>query len=99
MTHEVQVTFMAEVCTILNWRPIAAIDSESSSPMVLSPNILLTQKQGEIGTLSENLGIKDMYSVSWKQVQFCRISSGKSGARLIWTVCIRNTNGLQVNQI
>ena len=69
ITHEVLVTLMAEVCAILNSRPIAAIDSDSSSLLVLSPNILLTQKRGEIGTFSENLGINDMYSASWKQVQ------------------------------
>ena len=77
ITHEVLVTLMAEVCAILNSRPIAAIDSDSSSLLVLSPNILLTQKRGEIGTFSENLGINDMYSASWKQVKvlsdiFCK---------------------------
>eukprot|EP00105_Crassostrea_gigas_P022480 XP_011442016.1 PREDICTED: uncharacterized protein LOC105338534 [Crassostrea gigas] len=69
LTHEVLVTLMAEVCAILNSRPIAAIDTDPSSPMVLSPNILLTQKQGEIGTISDHLSIKDMYSASWKHVQ------------------------------
>ena len=34
----------------------------------LSATILLTQKQSEIGTFSEILGIKDMYSASW----FCK---------------------------
>ena len=43
----------------------------------LSATILLTQKQSEIGTFSEILGIKDMYSASWKQVKvlsdiFCK---------------------------
>ena len=67
--HEVLVMLMTEVCAILNSRPIAAIDTDPSSPMVLSPNILLTQKQGEIGTISDHLSIKDMYSASWKHVQ------------------------------
>ena len=71
ISHEVlhEVTLMALVCAIFNLRQIAAIDSDSSSPMVPCPNILLTQKQGEIGNFSENLGITDMYSASWKQVQ------------------------------
>ncbi|XP_055997867.1 uncharacterized protein LOC130047266 [Ostrea edulis] len=69
LTHEVLVTLMAEVCAILNSRPITALDADPSSPMVLSPNILLTQKQGEIGTFSDHLSIKDMYSASWKHVQ------------------------------
>ncbi|XP_061182346.1 uncharacterized protein LOC133190670 [Saccostrea echinata] len=68
LTHEVLVTFMAEVCAILNSRPIA-LDTDPSSPMVLSPNVLLTQKQGDIGSISEHLGIKDMYTASWKHVQ------------------------------
>ena len=69
LTHEVLVTLMAEVCAILNSRPIAALDTDASSPLVLSPNMLLTQKQGEICTFSDNMGIKDTYSASWKHVQ------------------------------
>ncbi|XP_061170249.1 uncharacterized protein LOC133179528 [Saccostrea echinata] len=67
LAHEVLVTFMAEVCAILNSRPIA-LDTPSS-PMVLSPYVLLTQKQGDIGSFSEHLGFKDMYTASWKHVQ------------------------------
>ncbi|XP_056009390.1 uncharacterized protein LOC130051466 [Ostrea edulis] len=69
LTHEVLVILLAEVCAILNSRPITALDTDPSSPMVLSPNILLTQKQGEIETFSDHLSIKDMYSASWKHVQ------------------------------
>ena len=64
----------------------------------LSATILLTLKQSEIGTLSEILGIEDMYSASWKQVKsdiFCK----KSGAPLVWTVYRKDTNGPQENQI
>ncbi|XP_061192812.1 uncharacterized protein LOC133201024 [Saccostrea echinata] len=67
LTHEVLVMFMAEVCAILNSRPIM-LDMDPSSPMVLSTNVLLT-RNGEIRSFSEHLGIKDMYTASWKHVQ------------------------------
>ena len=44
LTHEILCTFMAEVTAIMNSRPIVAIDTDSRDPLVLSPNILLTQK-------------------------------------------------------
>ena len=69
LTHEVLVTLMMEVSAIMNSRPIAVVDSDSSDPLVLTPNILLTHKQGDTATLSENLGMKDMYKAQWKHVQ------------------------------
>ncbi|KAK3100574.1 hypothetical protein FSP39_022032 [Pinctada imbricata] len=68
-SHEVLVTLMAEVCAILNSRPITTLDSDPTNPMVLSPNILLTRKQGDVVRLSDGLSMKDMYSAQWKHVQ------------------------------
>lgn len=61
--------FMVEVCVIFNFCLIVVIDIDLLFFMVLSLNILLIQKQGEIGIILDYLSIKDMYFVSWKYVQ------------------------------
>ena len=43
LTHEVLTTFLAEVMAIINNRPIVPISTDSESPEVLTPNVLLTQ--------------------------------------------------------
>jgi hypothetical protein len=42
LTHEVLSTLMAEVSAVINSRPITTISSDPESPIILSPNILLT---------------------------------------------------------
>ena len=69
LTHEVISTLMCEVCAIMNSRPVAVLDSDPSDPLVLSPSMLLTQKQGDTATLTEGLSQKDMYKSQWKHVQ------------------------------
>lgn len=69
MTHEVLCTLMAEVSAIMNSRPIVAVDSDTSDPLILSPNILLTQKQGDVPMNPSDLGIKDCYRAQWKHIQ------------------------------
>ena len=44
LTHEVLTTFLAEVMAIINNRHIVPISTDSESPEVLTPNVLLTQK-------------------------------------------------------
>ena len=69
LTHEVLCTFMAEVTAVMNSRPLVAIDTDSSDPLVLSPDILLTQKQGVPPTVPDDFGLKDCYRAQWKHVQ------------------------------
>lgn len=69
LTHEVLSTLMAEVSAVINSRPITSISSDPESPIILSPNILLTQKQGEVPSISGEFSIKDIYSSDWKHVQ------------------------------
>ena len=69
LTHEVLCTLMAEVCAVVNSRPITAISTDPESPVILSPNILLTQKQGQVPPVSGELTLKDTYSANWKHVQ------------------------------
>ena len=44
LTHEVLTTFMAEVCAIVNDRPIVPVSTDHEEPFLLSPSSLLTQK-------------------------------------------------------
>lgn len=71
LTHEVLSTLnMTDVTVVINSRPITTISSDPDSQIILSPNILLTQKQGEVSTISGEFSINDIYTADWKHVQF-----------------------------
>ena len=44
LIHNVLVTLMAEVTAILNNRPLVPVSMDPHNPLVLTPNMLLTQK-------------------------------------------------------
>ena len=69
LTHEVLCTLMAEVCAIVNSRPISPVSHDPDSPLILSPAMLLTQKGGECQPLPDFIDNKDTYNKLWKQVQ------------------------------
>lgn len=69
LTHDVLVTLMAEVTAILNNRPLVPVSTDPSNPLILTPNMLLTQKtEADLPPFHE-LDVRDMYVSSWKQVQ------------------------------
>ena len=68
LTHEVLVTFFAEVCKIVNSRPLVPVSSDPSSPFVLSPSILLTQKVDIPLILPKEINITEVYRTQWKHV-------------------------------
>lgn len=69
LTHEVLVTFLAEVSAIINARPLVPLSSDPEDPYPLSPNMLLTQKPNRIVEIPPLLNSKDMYKAQWKRVQ------------------------------
>ncbi|XP_070206193.1 uncharacterized protein [Littorina saxatilis] len=69
LTHEVLCTLMAEVCAVVNSRPITPIYHEPDSPLILNPSMLLTQKSGESQPLPDYSNLKDCYKQHWKHVQ------------------------------
>ena len=72
LSHEVLATFMAEVCAIVNSRPITPISSDSEAPSFLSPSMLLTQKTGYDSFVYDHPAcddIKFMYKAQWRHVQ------------------------------
>lgn len=69
LTHEVLSTLMAEVCTIVNSRPLVPVSSDPEAPAVLSPTLILTQKQPDVTFSVPEFGTKDALRSQWKLVQ------------------------------
>ncbi|KAK3086079.1 hypothetical protein FSP39_013163 [Pinctada imbricata] len=69
LTHEVLVTFMAEVCAIINHRPIVPVSSDPEDPQILSPSNLLTHKEGGDVAPFEEIDPREIYKSQWKHVQ------------------------------
>ena len=68
LTHEVLVTFMAEVSAIVNARPLTSVSTDPENPQILTPAMLLTQKTDEAFHLDTDCS-KDLYRAQWKRVQ------------------------------
>lgn len=66
LTHEVLVTFMAEVAAIINARPLVPVTTDPDDSFILTPAVLLTQKSGIV---SAPAGAADLYKSQWRQVQ------------------------------
>ncbi|KAM4049370.1 uncharacterized protein ACNLHF_008390 [Anomaloglossus baeobatrachus] len=69
LTHEVLVTFLAEVSAIINARPLVPVSSDPEAPMILTPATLLTQKIGAVSVPPGDFNQKDIFRRQWKQVQ------------------------------
>ena len=71
LTHEVLTTFLAEVTSIINSRPLVPVSSDAQSPFVLTPSILLTQKTNseEAIVVPVDSDPKDLLRKQWKRVQ------------------------------
>ena len=50
---------MAEVCAIVNSRPIVPVSTDPEDPSILSPSMLLTQKVPHADYSFPNVDIKD----------------------------------------
>lgn len=71
LTHEVLCTFMCEVTAIMNSRPICPISTDPEDPVIISPSMLLTQKDLSVDLMRVDFhNIKDMYVSQWKHVQY-----------------------------
>ena len=69
LTHEVLVTFLAEVSAIINSRPLVALTTDPDEPLPLTPSLLLTQKSLVDTGFCTQIDMKDMYKKQWKRVQ------------------------------
>ncbi|XP_031696576.1 uncharacterized protein LOC116378805, partial [Anarrhichthys ocellatus] len=69
LTHEVLVTFMAEVTAIINGRPLVPVTTDSEDSFILTPAALLTQKVNVLSAPTGEFGVSDLYKHQWRQVQ------------------------------
>ena len=69
LTHEVLTTLMAEVSAIINARPLIPVSSDSESPLILSPLVLLTQKTGALPPPPGDFKKGELLKEEWKRVQ------------------------------
>lgn len=69
LTHEVRVTFLAEVSSIMNARPLIHASSDPEDPIILTPATLLTQKHGNATSSPGKVGTASLYKRQWNQVQ------------------------------
>lgn len=70
LSHEVLCTFMCEVTAIMNSRPICSISTDSEDPIIVSPSLLLTQKNFNTDVIPvDSTSLKDIYTAQWKHVQ------------------------------
>ncbi|XP_051934866.1 uncharacterized protein LOC127609150 [Hippocampus zosterae] len=68
LTHDVLCTLMAEVSSIINARPLVPISTDPSSPFLLCPAMILTQKRHVPPPPGDFCG-KDLLKGQWRQVQ------------------------------
>ncbi|XP_046701027.1 uncharacterized protein LOC124382803 [Silurus meridionalis] len=69
LTHEVLVTFMAEVAAIINARPLVPVTMDPEDSFILTPAALLTQKTSSVPAPAGEFGVTDLYKSQWRQVQ------------------------------
>lgn len=91
LTHEIVVTYLAEVTAIINARPLIPVSSDPEQPHILSPSILLTQKSNAVLPPCEDNSPKAMLKSQWRPVQFL--------AKQFWSRwCKEYLNSLQSRQ-
>lgn len=70
LTHEVLVTFMAEVTAIVNARPLTTVSTDPQNPVILTPAMLLTQKVGTPPMPTGQFESHDLLRAQWRRVQY-----------------------------
>ena len=69
LTHKVLVTFMAEVTSIVNARPLTSVSTDPDQPVILTPAMLLTQKVGTPAVPPGQFNDSDLMRSQWRRVQ------------------------------
>lgn len=69
LTHDTLSTFLAEVCAIVNSRPLTTITEDASDLSILTPAMILTQKVGHLPESLPTIEPKELYKSQWRYVQ------------------------------
>lgn len=88
LTHDVLATFMAEVSAIINNRPLVSVSTDATTPFILTPATLLTQKTPD-ACVARNLGEftnEDLYNVYKRSL----IDFGPDGMENTCLPCLQN---------
>ena len=94
LTHEVLTTLMAEVMAIINARPLVPVSSDQTCPEVLSPAMLLTQKQcSTVHSVCQPVDPR----VQWKYIQSLADTFGSAGKQNFCTHYSKGVNGKLMN--
>ncbi|KAI2649987.1 Protein decapping 5 [Labeo rohita] len=83
LSHEVLITFMAEVTAIVNTHPLVPVSTDLDAPLILTPATLLTQKSSAVLSPPGEFGEKDLFVHQWRQVQSLANTFGIVGERNI----------------
>ena len=71
LTHEILLTLMAEVTSIMNARPLTPVSADPDFPLPLTPATLLTMKTNHAveSFKEEDFNSKDLFKAEWRRVQ------------------------------
>ena len=69
LTDDILTTYLAEVCAIMNSRPLTSLSNDLIDSLVLTPAMLLTQKIGNLPETIPPLSTREMYKSHWHHVQ------------------------------
>nr|XP_006822098.1 PREDICTED: uncharacterized protein LOC102801682 [Saccoglossus kowalevskii] len=70
-THDTLTTLMAEVCAVVNAKPITTIPSDANDPQALSPDMILTMKPHSLPPPPGDFVQQDLYSrKQWRRTQY-----------------------------
>ena len=69
LTHELFTTFLAEVTSIINARPLLEVSTHPNDTCILTPATLLTPKSGGHFMHVHEFGPKDILKSQWKFAQ------------------------------
>ncbi|XP_054870215.1 uncharacterized protein LOC118471342 [Amphiprion ocellaris] len=98
LTHEVLVTFMAEVAAIINARPLVRVTS-SDVNFILMPATLLTHKVNIVPAAAGEFGVSDLStSISGGKFSTCQTPSGTGGANDFSQRCRHARSGRTISQ-
>lgn len=70
LTHDVLVTFLAEVSAIVNARPLVPVSNDPEVPEILTPAMLLTQKTASLSGPPGPFVQQDLYGRQWRRAQY-----------------------------
>lgn len=85
LTHDVLATFMAEVSAIINNRPLVSVSTDATTPFILTPATLLTQKTPD-ACVAREFTNKDLYNVYMRSL----IDFGPDGMENTCLPCLQN---------